>query len=140
MDTPLLPTMAKEIFNQAIWELARQVPPGKVATYGQLAAYVPVVEASHAAYRARWAGQAMAACPADVPWQRVINSQGMISPRPGADKQRALLEAEGVSFGARGRVDLRRYAWEGPDPAWLREHGLLVIEKDDSPPAQPSLF
>lgn len=59
----------------------------------------------------------MAALPAghDVPWQRVINSQGKVSPRRNGDGdliQRLLLEAEGVQFDARGRVDLVRYSWE----------------------------
>ena len=55
----------------------------------------------------------MAACPDDVPWQRVINSQGKISPRPGgAEKQRILLEEEGVIF-VKDKVDLKKYGWKG---------------------------
>ena len=58
----------------------------------------------------------MAACPDDVPWQRVINSQGKISPRPGgAEKQRLLLEQEGVEFDAKDRVDFKKYGWKGSD-------------------------
>jgi methylated-DNA-protein-cysteine methyltransferase-like protein len=57
----------------------------------------------------------MAACPDDVPWQRVINSKGEISPRPGAETQRHLLEEEGVHFDDRGRVDLKFYGWVGPE-------------------------
>ncbi len=65
----------------------------------------------------RWAGSAMAKCPEDVPWQRVINSKGEISPRPGAEEQRRLLEEEGVEFDLRGRVDLVRFGWvTGPKP------------------------
>jgi methylated-DNA-protein-cysteine methyltransferase-like protein len=58
----------------------------------------------------------MAACPQDVPWQRVINSQGKVSLRPGGGgvHQREFLEAEGVIFDQRGRVDLKLYAWSGP--------------------------
>jgi len=78
------------------------------------------------AYRARWAGQAMAESPADVPWQRVINSQGKISLKTDLQvRQRRLLEAEGVTFDDRDRVDMARYGWSGPDPAWLQEHGFL---------------
>jgi methylated-DNA-protein-cysteine methyltransferase related protein len=55
----------------------------------------------------------MAACPVDVPWQRVINAQGKISARPGAKRQRQLLEAEGIVF-VKDRVDLKVYQWHGP--------------------------
>jgi methylated-DNA-protein-cysteine methyltransferase related protein len=68
----------------------------------------------------------MAACPGDVPWQRVINSQGKVSLRPGTgkEKQRQLLEEEGVIFDARDRVDLMVYGWSGPSADWLHERGL----------------
>ena len=61
-------------------------------------------------------GGAMAACPADVPWQRVINSQGKVSRREGggSEEQRILLEAEGVIFNDRDQVDLTVYVWKGP--------------------------
>jgi methylated-DNA-protein-cysteine methyltransferase-like protein len=55
----------------------------------------------------------MAACPDDVPWQRVINSQGKISQRPGAERQRQLLETEGIPF-VKDKVDLKLYQWHGP--------------------------
>jgi methylated-DNA-protein-cysteine methyltransferase-like protein len=71
----------------------------------------------------------MAACPDDVPWQRVINSQGKISPRTGgAEKQRLLLEQEGVEFDAKDRVDFKKYGWKGPSDGDIVE------------PQQPSLF
>jgi methylated-DNA-protein-cysteine methyltransferase-like protein len=57
----------------------------------------------------------MAACPPDVPWQRVLNSKGEISLRAGAEHQRRLLESEGVTFDGKGRVDLKRFGWEGLD-------------------------
>jgi methylated-DNA-protein-cysteine methyltransferase-like protein len=57
----------------------------------------------------------MAACPKDVPWQRVLNSKGEISLRAGAAEQRRLLEAEGVVFDDKGRVDLARFGWQGPE-------------------------
>jgi methylated-DNA-protein-cysteine methyltransferase-like protein len=66
---------------------------------------------SYLAFGARWVGGAMAQCPDDVPWWRVINAKGEISLRPGAQEQRARLEAEGVEFDARGRVDLKRFGW-----------------------------
>lgn len=107
-------------FNVRVWRLVRQVPPGRVITYGQVAALLPPppgVEAQdYAAWGAVWVGNALAACPDDVPWQRVINAQGKISLRPsaGGQRQRQLLEAEGVEFDWRGRVDLKHYGWAGP--------------------------
>lgn len=110
----------REAFNQKVWELVRQIPPGKVSTYGKIAALIPPPPGtdpkSYLAFGARWVGGAMAACPRDVPWQRVINSQGKVSLRPagGGINQREMLESEGVIFDDRDRVDLKIYAWEGP--------------------------
>jgi methylated-DNA-protein-cysteine methyltransferase-like protein len=109
----------KQEFNQRVWEVVRQIPPGKVTTYGRIAEMIaPPGDMNlkdYLAFGARWVGGAMAGCPADVPWQRVINAQGKISLRRGADAdaQRQLLEAEGVQFDERGRVDFNKYLWEG---------------------------
>src|ERR1700690_4139055 len=107
-------------FNERVWQLVRQVPPGKVATYGQIALMLPapggVDLESYRAFGPRWVGSAMATCPDDVPWQRVINSQGKISERPGAEKQRMLLEGEGIVF-VKDKVDLKKYGWRGLDEA-----------------------
>ena len=86
-------------------EVVRQIPPGKVATYGQIAGIV-----GHCT--ARMVGYAMAALhgDGDVPWQRVINAQGKISPRADSSStslQRLLLEEEGIRFKANGGIDLR---------------------------------
>jgi methylated-DNA-protein-cysteine methyltransferase-like protein len=117
------------VFQAVVWEIVRQVPPGTVVTYGQIAGLIPppggMDPKSYQAFGARWVGGAMAACPDNVPWQRVINAQGKISLRPGAEKQRELLEEEGVIFDEGGKVDLKRYQWAGPDEAWCRAHGLL---------------
>jgi methylated-DNA-protein-cysteine methyltransferase-like protein len=122
-------------FNEKVWEIVRQIPQGRVATYGQIAGMIPTPEgmdaAEYKAFRARWVGSAMAACPADVPWQRVINAQGKVSPRgPGAQHQRVLLEGEGVSFDDHGRIDLARHGWTGPSEQWLDEHGLVNTARD----------
>lgn len=109
-----------EAFNMRVWELVRKVPSGKVATYGQIALMLPppagIDFESYRAFGPRWVGGAMAACPDDVPWQRIINSQGKISERPGARKQRVLLEAEGIVF-VKDKVDLKKYGWGGMDEA-----------------------
>ena len=106
-----------QAYNEQVWHLARQIPHGTVATYGQIAKLIPPPEeidpGAYIAFSPRWVGGAMAACPGDVPWQRVINSQGKISKRPGADKQRLLLEAEGILF-VKDKIDLKMYQWRGP--------------------------
>jgi methylated-DNA-protein-cysteine methyltransferase-like protein len=112
-------------YFKLVWELARQIPPGKVSTYGRIADFIPPPKGmSVQAYRARGArmvGGAMAACPEDVPWQRVINSQGKVSLRQGegGELQRVLLEEEGIEFDDKDRVDLKVYLWEGPSQDWL---------------------
>jgi methylated-DNA-protein-cysteine methyltransferase related protein len=109
-------------FKNLVWNLVRQIPPGRVASYGQIANFIPpppgVDPPDYLAFGARWVGSAMASCPEDVPWQRVINSQGKISlANPeAAQHQRQLLEEEGVIFDERSRVDFTKYRWEGPIP------------------------
>jgi methylated-DNA-protein-cysteine methyltransferase-like protein len=135
-----IPAAARDAFFATVWKIARMIPPGKVFSYGQIAKLIPtpegVPESDYSTYRARWVGQAMNACPGDVPWQRVINAQGKISYRGGSDRQRSLLEAEGVIFDARDRVDFKQFGWEGPDGDWLRANNLIAPEA----PQQFSLF
>jgi methylated-DNA-protein-cysteine methyltransferase-like protein len=106
-----------QAYYEQVWNLVRQVPPGTVVTYGQIAQMLPSPKGvdlqEYKAFSPRWVGGAMAACPDDVPWQRVINSQGKISNRPGATRQRQLLVQEGIVF-VNDRVDLNAYKWRGP--------------------------
>jgi len=92
-----------------IYDVVRRIPRGRVATYGQVAAYA-------GRCTPRQAGYAMAALrDDDVPWHRVINSRGRISfpeNSRGAGQQRLLLEEEGVVFGHDGRIDLKKYGWQ----------------------------
>jgi methylated-DNA-protein-cysteine methyltransferase-like protein len=108
----------RDLFNQQVWQIVRQIPAGKVASYGQIAELIPppggMDPKSYLAFSARWVGGAMADCPANVPWQRVVNAQGKISLRDGAETQRELLEDEGVEFDERDKIDLKKYGWEGP--------------------------
>jgi methylated-DNA-protein-cysteine methyltransferase-like protein len=111
--------MSDSFFNQ-VSLVVRSIPPGRVATYGQIAKLLGNPRA------ARTVGWALRGMPegADVPWQRVINSRGTVSfaaGSPGAAIQQALLEAEGVVFDDQGRVDLNVYGWTGLDPAELRQ-------------------
>jgi methylated-DNA-protein-cysteine methyltransferase-like protein len=114
----------RDEFNRKVWEIVRQVPAGRVTTYGFIAGLIPppggMDAGDYRAWGARWVGSAMAACPPDVPWQRVVNAQGKISLRPGGggQDQRELLEVEGVEFSSGNKIDLKMYAWSGPDEAW----------------------
>jgi len=93
-----------------IYALVRKIPPGRVATYGQVAALAGL--RGHA----RQVGYALHALRSftGVPWQRVINAQGRVSQRAttGGFAQRMLLEREGVVFDAGGRVSLKKFGWK----------------------------
>jgi methylated-DNA-protein-cysteine methyltransferase-like protein len=99
---------------EPFYRVARRIPRGKVATYGQVAALAGRPRG------ARLCGYALSALRGtvhDVPWQRVLGARGAgragISLRDpvGAAAQRALLEREGVEVDARGRVELERFGW-----------------------------
>lgn len=104
------PNRAKESFYERVYDFVRAVPPGSVVTYGQVALELGAPSAARAVGYALY----FLPKPSDVPWWRVINAGGAISLRnrgPEADRQRKLLEQEGVCFDANERVDLRRYRW-----------------------------
>jgi TDG/mug DNA glycosylase family protein len=95
---------------QRIYASVSRIPAGRVATYGEIALLAEIPGG------ARQVGYALHALtdPGRVPWHRVVNAQGRISTRsePGyAELQRALLEREGVRFGAGDRISLARFAW-----------------------------
>lgn len=108
--------MAKATLTPAgrIYAVVRRIPPGRVATYGQVAALAGLPG------HARQVGQALREAPegVDLPWQRVINARGEVSPRGGLGLeeglQRHLLQEEDVVFDSRGRIDLDRFGWD-PD-------------------------
>jgi methylated-DNA-protein-cysteine methyltransferase related protein len=95
---------------QEIYRVVRRIPRGRVATYGQVASLAGLPG------HARQVGYALHALPGGtlVPWHRVVNAAGKISPRatPGGELvQRLLLEGEGVPLDGRGRVPLRQVRW-----------------------------
>jgi len=98
------------------YEVVKQVPPGRVTSYGAVAR-----GAGLPGY-ARQVGYALAALPdgTAVPWHRVVNARGEVSARRGDPScehlQRAILESEGVTFDARGRIDMERRGWEPAAP------------------------
>ena len=112
-------------YRQRVYEIVSAIPVGRVMTYGQIA------EILGAGYTPRTVGFVMHAAETEnVPWQRVINSQGACSTGKmtvPVNLQQSILEAEGVKFNEKGRCDLNSCRWS---PEGFEE-------KDDE---QPSLF
>ena len=114
-------------FYEKVYKVVRCIPPGKVSSYGRIAEMLGTPKA------ARAVGYALSALrhpnqdgytSANVPWQRVVNSQGRISIRhreQTANKQAEMLRAEGVKVDENGRIDLSVYLWPG----------LHLVELDD---------
>ena len=96
-------------YRQRVYEIVNEIPVGRVMTYGQIA------EVLGAGYTPRTVGFVMhAAETKNVPWQRVINSQGACSTgrmTVPINLQQQILEAEGVKFNEKGRCDLNVYRW-----------------------------
>lgn len=108
----------KTIVNERIYGVVRQIPPGKVATYGQIARLAGL----HG--QARRVGFALRVCSErDLPWHRVVNSRGRISRRTmdGGSEQTQYfrLRAEGIRFGRLGQIRLGSFLW--------RPEGLLKV-------------
>ncbi|MEH6570911.1 MAG: MGMT family protein [Halioglobus sp.] len=102
--------MAEFDFNQRIWQVVTMIPPGKVATYGDVARHAGLAKA------ARLVGRALGQLPRDtaIPWHRVLNSQGKISLPTGSASQysqRERLESEGIVFKGAINLDLKKYRW-----------------------------
>jgi methylated-DNA-protein-cysteine methyltransferase-like protein len=104
---------------RAIYDVVARIPRGRIATYGQVARMAGMPGA------ARTVGWAMAALPAGgrvagrtIPWHRVLNARGGVSPRPSEtrgrpDGQAARLRREGLRAGKSGQFDLKLYGWDG---------------------------
>jgi methylated-DNA-protein-cysteine methyltransferase related protein len=108
---------------EKIYNIVREIPYGKLATYGQIA------DLSGLYGKARLVGYALfqVDVTSDIPWQRVINAKGEISYSParcGADRlQKNLLQKEGIEFDCRDRIDLKKYRWQptAEIELWLEE-------------------
>lgn len=104
-------------FFETVYTMVSKIPCGRVATYGQIARLAGNPHAS------RIVGCALHTCPASrgIPCHRVVNREGRLAPADvfgGAEVQKSLLEAEGVSVNGKGCVELENYCWDG------REHVL----------------
>ena len=106
----LLPQEAETPLYEQIYHYVRQIPEGNVATYGQIAKLIGRCSA-------QMVGFALAALKgkSDVPWHRVINRMGKISPHGyglGAAIQKELLLNENVAFDSEDVIDLKQYQWD----------------------------
>ncbi len=95
------------IFTLRTRAIIRQIPRGKVSTYGIIATYA----GNHLA--ARQVGRILHSSSKkyNLPWQRVINGKGELSYQQSAKLQRKLLENEGIDFLTNGKIDLNTYLW-----------------------------
>ena len=95
---------------EKIYEIARRIPAGRVASYGQIARLCGMPRG------ARIVGYAMAACKDEsVPCHRVVDAGGRTKKAFDTflpNTQRMRLEAEGVGFLPDGRVEMARYQWD----------------------------
>jgi methylated-DNA-protein-cysteine methyltransferase-like protein len=97
-------------WNHSVWKLVRKIPRGRVASYGQLATMLGKPR------KARHVGYALHRTPDEMvlPWHRVINAQGKISFSAESQAyllQKAMLEAEEITFENGDRIDFDRYGW-----------------------------
>ena len=95
-----------------IYSVVNMVPPGKVATYGQIARIAGRCSARNVGY-----AMSSVSSDSDVPWHRIINSRGRISVRSHGEEctaQSRMLESEGILFSDSRTIDLEIFGWEGP--------------------------
>lgn len=113
-------------YRERVYAIVRDIPAGRVMTYGQIA------EILGEGYTARTVGYVMHAAETEnVPWQRVINSQGACSTgrmTMPVNLQQQMLESEGVVFNDKGRCVLEKYRWapEGFDAPGNNQPSLLL--------------
>jgi methylated-DNA-protein-cysteine methyltransferase-like protein len=96
-------------FHQRVIEIIKKIPEGKVATYGQIAAYAGSPQAARQVVRILHSSSRKE----NLPWHRVVNSEGRISLKPnqGYEIQKALLKKEGIRFDLQDTIDFNRYLW-----------------------------
>jgi methylated-DNA-protein-cysteine methyltransferase related protein len=107
---------AAATFYEQVYAVVRRIPVGKVTSYGRIAQMLGAANAARAVGYALHALKDDDGRHRDVPWQRVINSQGritIVNRDHVADEQAALLRAEGVEVSDQLRVDMNRYLWQG---------------------------
>ena len=103
----------EQSYRERVYEIVRQIPQGRVMTYGQIA------EILGEGYTARTVGYVMHGADSEnVPWQRVINAQGKCSTGKmtlPVNLQQSILESEGITFSSSGKCDLTSVLWVPAD-------------------------
>lgn len=99
----------RKSFYQRVVDIIKKVPYGKVATYGQIAAYAGNPRAARQVSYILHSSSGKE----NLPWHRVINSKGGISlrPRHGYELQKQLLKKEGIKFTKNDTIDLKKFLW-----------------------------
>mgnify|MGYP001817067944 CR=1 FL=1 len=95
-------------FFERVWSQVEEIPKGRVATYGQIAALLGIPRGARAV---GWALRALPRSRArSVPWHRVVGAGGRITLKGGSgpDEQRRRLRRDGVRF-KKDRVDMARH-------------------------------
>lgn len=128
--------MDRPSFNQRVYAAVRRIPPGRLATYGQIA---ELIGAWGCARQVGWALRRLQ-LPSAVPWHRVVNARGTVSmslSREGSDwMQRQLLLAEGVPVDGQGRLPLARLRWRA-EPLAGNPPGGPEHSQEESPQHSP---
>jgi len=117
--------MSKDFFNR-VYKIVTQIPKGKVATYGQIAAMLGQPRS------ARVVGWAMKAAPEHLhlPCHRVVNRLGEMSPNfafGSEDVQRGMLSSEGITFKEDGCIDMKKHLWKGINE---RKDALIIDDTE----------
>ena len=100
-------------FTESVIRIIKRIPPGKVATYGQIALLAGQLRGARQVTRILHTMSRKY----DLPWHRIINARGCISlPRAGGyEEQKASLQLEGIEFDKNDRIDFTTYLWRGDD-------------------------
>jgi methylated-DNA-protein-cysteine methyltransferase related protein len=107
-------------YRERVFKIVRRIPRGRVMTYGQIAYILGE------GYTPRTVGFVMHGADADLPWHRVINSQGRCSTGRvvlPADKQQRMLETEGVEFDDHGKCALPVFLWHPAEEKRIKSDG-----------------
>ncbi len=98
-------------FFGQVYEIVKQIPCGKVASYGQIARLAGNPRASRAVGYALHVNPQ----PGVIPCHRVVNRQGRLAPAfafGGLDAQKNMLAAEGVRVTGEDCVDMKQFGWD----------------------------